>query len=142
MDERAQRMALPDAWSRLADARRVVLGTIGPGGLPHLVPCCTALDATTLYFAVDSKPKRSTALQRLANLEADPRAVVLADGWDEDWTKLWWVRASGRARSVDGAERDGAVELLLRRYPQYLTHSLDGRVTAIDLDRWVSWGWH
>ena len=62
-----------------------------------------------LYTAVDEKPKRTRALQRLRNIEANPRVEVLIDRWDEDWSRLWWVRLRGTARIVEDRH---AVELL------------------------------
>ena len=73
----------------------------------------------TIYNAVDHKPKRTTALRRLANLAANPRASVLADHYDEDWSRLWWVRADGTARILDAGPRAGAIALLAERYAQY-----------------------
>jgi PPOX class probable F420-dependent enzyme len=43
------------------------------------------------------KPKRSTRLQRLINVERDPRCVLLVDHYADDWSQLWWVRAHARA---------------------------------------------
>jgi PPOX class probable F420-dependent enzyme len=125
------------ARGRLATARVARLATAGPDG-PHVVPIVFALDGDTLYFAVDHKPKRTTALKRLANLCADPRASVLADAYDEDWTRLWWARADGSARILaPGHER--ALELLAERYPQYRERPPEGPVVAIDVTRWSSW---
>lgn len=129
-----------DAWFRLAVAPVAGLGTVGPDGLPRLVPCCLAVDELVAYSAVDDKPKRSTRLRRLADVAERPRATLLVDHYDDDWSRLWWVRAGGTAREVsDGAERDRAVRLLLAKYPQYESHRLDGPVLAIQLERWRSW---
>ena len=73
------------------------LATVGADGRPHVVPICFALDGDTLYSAVDEKPKSTRRLQRLANIGANPQVEVVIDHWDEDWTRLWWVRLSGRA---------------------------------------------
>ena len=54
-----------------------------------------ALDGDTLVTAIDAKPKRPGMLARLRNIAWEPRVAVLADGWDEDWTRLWWVRLDG-----------------------------------------------
>ena len=40
------------------------------------------------------KPKASLRLQRERNLEADPRATLLAEHWDGgEGLRPWWVRA-------------------------------------------------
>ena len=125
------------ARERLAAARVARLATIGPEG-PHLVPIVFAVEGDTIYHAVDHKPKRTTALKRLANLRADPRASVLADAYDEDWTRLWWVRADGTARILEPGH-EPAVELLRERYPQYRDRPPEGPVVAIDVARWSHW---
>jgi len=125
----------------LASARVAHLGTLRPDGAPHLVPICLALDGNTLYSAVDHKRKRTTGLQRLVNIEADPRVCVLADHYDEDWTQLWWARADGLARivAVDEPEHVRAVELLLDRYPQYRDAPALGTAIAVEVTRWTGW---
>ena len=54
------------------------LATVGPAGQPHLVPVTFALDGDFIYTVVDAKPKTTTDLRRLRNIEADPRIAVLA----------------------------------------------------------------
>ena len=125
------------ARAAFATARVARLATVTPEGRPHLVPIVFALDGETIVTAVDGKPKRTTALARLANLAAEPRASVLADEYDEDWSRLWWVRADGIARvsDVDAA----TVELLAGRYPQYREQPPPGPVIRIEVQRWVGW---
>jgi PPOX class probable F420-dependent enzyme len=135
-------MIVGDAWARLAAARVGRLGTVGQDGTAHVVPCCFAVDDLVAYSAVDDKPKASRSLRRLANVEAFPTATLLVDHYDEDWRRLWWVRASGPARVLTephAAEHRRAVRLLLAKYPQYFTHALDAGVLAISLQEWRSW---
>src|SRR5690349_16209891 len=86
------------ARQRLSEARVARLATVDTTGRPHLVPVVFALDGDTIYFAVDSKPKRTRNLQRLRNIAANPAVCLLADQYQEDWTRLWWVRVDGAAR--------------------------------------------
>ena len=125
------------ARERFAAARVARLATTGPDG-PHLVPIVFAVAGDTIYHAVDHKPKRTTALKRLANLQADPRASVLADGYDEDWERLWWVRADGTARILPAGHEE-AITLLCERYPQYAERPPEGPVIAIGVSRWSEW---
>src|SRR5439155_1742133 len=112
----------------------------GAGGLPHVVPFVFALRGRTLYWAVDRKPKRSRRLKRLDNLAANPNVEVVADHYEEDWSRLWWVRASGTARVLpEGAERDRALDLLAAKYPQDRDAPPDGPVVAVDLVRITWW---
>ena len=127
-----------EARRRFADARVAHLATATPDGRPHVVPIVFALDADTIYHGVDAKPKRHLALRRLANLAANPRAAVLADHYDDDWSALWWVRADGSARDVDPAGPEGrmAVARIAERYPRF---ELRGGLVAVDVGRWTGW---
>jgi PPOX class probable F420-dependent enzyme len=130
----------------LLDTARVArLATIGPTGRPHLVPVCYALveagDALALAIAVDEKPKRSTELARAANLQRDPRAAFLVDAYDDDWSRLAWIRID-----VDGSVLPrgdawpAALHALRLRYPQYRSMALEDRPLLRLLPvRAVSW---
>ena len=107
---------------------------------PHIVPICFALDGDTIYLAVDRKPKRTTELQRLRNIATNPSVAVLVDHYEDDWTRLWWVRVDGTARILDaGDESVRALTLLAARYPQYQDQRPDGPVVAIRIDRLTGW---
>ncbi|MBV1853903.1 TIGR03668 family PPOX class F420-dependent oxidoreductase [Catellatospora tritici] len=126
---------------RFASARVARLATVDASGCPHLVPIVFALDGDTLYSAVDRKPKRTTALRRLANVAVQSRVSVLADHYEEDWSRLWWVRADGAARvlALTEPESEHALRLLTSRYPQYADQPPPGPVLAVDVDRWSAW---
>jgi PPOX class probable F420-dependent enzyme len=116
------------------------LSTVGADGRPHLVPVCFVLIGDVVYTAVDHKPKRSTRLRRLANIEATGHACVLIDQYSEDWSALWWVRLDGRGRVVnDPAERERAVAALVDKYQQYADQPPAGPVLAVDVTGWTSW---
>jgi len=92
------------------------------------------------YWVVDRKPKRSQRLQWLRNLDGNPAAEFVVDGYDEDWRALWWVRASGAGRVVDDAsEERAALEALAAKYPQDASEPPPGPVVAIEI-RTIS-GW-
>jgi len=114
------------------------LATVGPDGAPHLVPIVFALVGTdVIVSAVDGKPKRSRALKRLANIAAEPRVSVLADHYEQDWSRLWWVRADGVARVLP-AYAEG-LEALVERYPQYREAPPAGPFVEITVGSWSSW---
>jgi PPOX class probable F420-dependent enzyme len=126
--------------ARVAAARVGRLATVTPAGEPHVVPCCFVLDGDTILSAVDAKPKSTLALRRLDNLRAHPRAALLVDHYDDDWSTLWWVRADGDGRVIDaGAERERALDLLAAKYPQYRTRRPPGPVVAVVVTRWRAW---
>jgi PPOX class probable F420-dependent enzyme len=108
---------------------------------PHLVPITFALDGEVIVTAVDHKPKRTTALRRLANIAANPRVSVLADHYEDDWSKLWWVRADGTARVVEprAPAYQDAVARLVERYEEYRERPPEGPAIAITVSRWSGW---
>jgi PPOX class probable F420-dependent enzyme len=126
------------ARERFAAARVARLATADARGRPHLVPIVFAVQDDRVYVAVDAKPKRTTALRRLANVRENPAVALLVDHYEEDWDALWWVRAEGRGRVLEpeDAEARHAVELLRQRYPQQLPV---GAVLAVDVERWSGW---
>jgi PPOX class probable F420-dependent enzyme len=116
------------------------LATTDPDGRPHLVPIVFALDGDTLYSAVDRKPKRSRTLRRIENARARPEVTVLVDHYEDDWSRLWWIRLRGRARVLDeGEERERALRLLASKYEQYVADIPDGPVLAVDLTETRAW---
>jgi PPOX class probable F420-dependent enzyme len=124
---------------RVSAARVGRLATVSADGRPHAVPVCFALVGDVVYSAVDQKPKRSTRLRRIANVEATGRACLLVDEYDEDWSALWWVRLDGTARIVDGDEARRAVVALVEKYRQYAERPPAGPVLALDLAQWNGW---
>ena len=125
------------ARALFAAARVARLATADEHGVPHLVPVTFAVDGDTVVTAIDSKPKRTRALKRLANIVANPRVALLADDYDDDWSRLWWARADG---SAVVRERDQhAVALLSERYAQYRDEPPDGPVIAVAVERWSGW---
>src|SRR6185437_126587 len=127
--------------ARFEQARVARLATVGADGQPHLVPIVFAVVDETIYSVVDAKPKRTTQLRRLANVAANPKVSVLVDHYEDDWSRLWWVRADGTARIVALSSDEGrlALQRLTQRYPQYRVTVPPGPVLAIDVTRWVSW---
>jgi PPOX class probable F420-dependent enzyme len=129
-----------EALRRLAAARVGRLATADASGRPHVVPLVFAVDGDdTILWAVDHKPKRSRELRRLANIAANPRVELVVDRYDEDWTALWWVRAAGTARIVEGAEVERAKDLLGAKYPQYRDRPPAGPFVAIAIERLTGW---
>jgi PPOX class probable F420-dependent enzyme len=132
-----------EARHRFTQARVARLATAAADGRPHLVPIVFAVaerpGQPVIYSVVDDKPKRTTALRRLANVAENPRVSVLADHYEEDWDRLWWVRADGAGRLLTdpvGPEAAAAVALLQARYPQ---QRAIGTVLAVDVERWSGW---
>jgi PPOX class probable F420-dependent enzyme len=132
-------MRTAEARERFAAARVARLATADSAGRPHLVPIAFAVAGDHVYSAVDAKPKRTTALRRLANVRENPAVALLVDHYDDaDWTALWWVRADGLGRVLEPQEPEAqeAIALLAQRYPQ---QRATGAVLAVDVERWSGW---
>lgn len=137
-------MAEIDAPALFAQSPVAMLATVGSDGAPHVVPVVFAVnidrDPPVVYTAIDAKRKSTKRLQRLANIEANPRVSILVDHYDDDWTELWWVRADGVAEiHQSGDEMASGYALLRRKYVQYQRLALDGPVVTIAVDRWAGW---
>jgi PPOX class probable F420-dependent enzyme len=90
--------------------------------------------------AIDHKPKTTTRLQRLRNIEAGSYASFLVDRYTDDWSRLWWVRVDGPASIHEtGWFRDNAVTALTDKYSQYAAQPPDGPVIAVAIDQVTSW---
>ncbi|MBB3086823.1 TIGR03668 family PPOX class F420-dependent oxidoreductase [Geodermatophilus sabuli] len=133
-------MRTAELRERFASSAVARLATVRPDGAPHLVPLVFALVDDAVYSAVDAKPKRSTQLQRLANVRAEPRCALLVDHYEDDWSRLWWVRADGTAEVVDAppAGHPG-LTALARRHPQYREQPPTGPLLVVTVQRWSGW---
>ena len=130
----------PDERATVERARVARLATVRPDGTPHLVVVTFALHGDTVVTAVDSKPKRSQHLQRVRNLQQRPAAALLVDHYDEDWSRLWWVRLDGEAEVVrDEPRRTDVLAPLIAKYPQYQSAAPPGPVIVIAVRSTASW---
>ncbi|MEU6572245.1 TIGR03668 family PPOX class F420-dependent oxidoreductase [Streptomyces sp. NPDC046805] len=145
-------MSADEARRRFAGARVARLATVDESGRPHLVPVVFAQSATggtdRIVTAVDHKPKTTVRLKRLRNIAAHPSVCLLVDAYDdEDWDRLWWVRADGEAHvlppdAADLSERAAyatAVAHLRDKYPPYRNRPPTGPLIVIAVRRWTGW---
>lgn len=133
-------MNRPEAIRALTTARSAHLATITPEGNPHLVPVTFAIVDDRVVTMVDHKPKTTTRLQRLANIQNDPRASLLADHYEEDWDELWWVRVDGQAELHEqGDVWEESRSALAGKYDQYRRRPPEGAAIVIPIDRITWW---
>ena len=124
----------------VAAARVGRLATTDAHGRVALVPFCFVLLGSSIYSAVDTKPKSTPDLARLENLRANPPATMLVDHYEEDWRLLWWVRLRGLGRVLDAGEESAqARDALVAKYAQYRANPPPGPVLAIDVREWRGW---
>ena len=121
------------------------LATAGADGAPHVVPLCYARLGQRVYFVADDKPKRAgpRSLKRLANLAENPRAALVVDDYDADWTRLAFLLVHCDTAEVDDdGEYTTALTALRARYAPYRTMPL-ARAThpmiRMSVRRWHLW---
>jgi PPOX class probable F420-dependent enzyme len=109
-----------------------------------VVPVCFVLSGDLVYSVIDEKPKRTTRLRRVRNIEEHGRATLVVDHYEEDWSRLGWVMLRADASILGGGdEHAGAIRRLRDRYAQYLDMTLDEapvlrlRVTRVN-EWWAS----
>ncbi|HTW12285.1 MAG TPA: TIGR03668 family PPOX class F420-dependent oxidoreductase [Solirubrobacteraceae bacterium] len=137
-------LSAAQARRRFSTATVARLATVGPDAGPHLVPITFALlGESRVVSAIDHKPKRTTALRRLANIAANPRVCLLVDHYEDDWSALWWARADGLARVIGpGVEpelRAAALDALAGRYGQYAQRRPAGELIVVEIEGWSGW---
>ena len=131
----------PRIAEALHDTPVARLGTLGTDGAVRLVPICFAIVDDHVVSAVDHKPKRTGQLRRLDDMVASGAATVLVDHYDDDWTRLWWVRVRGSASVHDPGDPavDPALAALAAKYAQYRDQPPSGAVYRIAIDEIRSW---
>jgi len=112
------RLDAPSCWSRIGLAGHGTLGTVHPERGIDAVPVVFVVVDGQVVVPVDTaKAKAGRRLQRLANVDADPRVVLLVDRYDDDWSRLWWVRIHGEAVEVDASPAH--LSALAAAFPSY-----------------------
>jgi PPOX class probable F420-dependent enzyme len=142
----AARARLTDAEEAFIARQRVArLATADAHGHPHVVPVCFAWDGRRFVTPLDEKPKRvgDHALRRVRNIEERHKAALVIDYYDDDWSRLGYLLAQGRADILPPTSADhGRLLALLRdRYPQYQAMTLEARpLLTVTPTRITSWG--
>jgi PPOX class probable F420-dependent enzyme len=138
----------------LAGARRAVLVTTDDTGGARPVPICFVVlgdpSRPVVLSPLDEKPKRVADPHRLArvrDIAARPAVSLLVDRWDEDWTRLGWLRCRAAAAILEpddptvATERATAIAALRAKYPQYRAQDLETRpILALAVSAATSWG--
>ena len=136
----------PAQHAFVAAARSATLATVATDGSPRLVPICFVLDGDVVLSPLDEKPKHvddPRNLARVRDVLARPGVTLLVHRWDEDWSRLAWLRLRGTALLIEPGDPQHAAAIapLRAKYPQYETQAIDARpMIRIELTLATSWG--
>ncbi|MGP4015261.1 TIGR03668 family PPOX class F420-dependent oxidoreductase [Saccharopolyspora sp. 5N708] len=133
------RISQQQARTWFEQARSAHLATADEVGRPHLVPVVFAMRGTVLGTAIDHKPKSTTNLRRLRNIAENPQVALLVDHYEDDWSRLWWVRADGDAVLAEAGDHPDLLAALVAKYPQYQRNPPTGTLIVIQVTRWTGW---
>ncbi|MFL2545997.1 MAG: TIGR03668 family PPOX class F420-dependent oxidoreductase [Candidatus Rariloculaceae bacterium] len=136
LSERGQRLLEESPVARLA--------TVSADGVPHVVPICFVVSGSYVYSVIDEKPKRTTHLRRVRNIEENSRTALIIDYYDDDWSQLGWVMLQADAEILgSGKEHATAIKLLRKRYRQYKIMALDeAPLIRLHIQRATEWWAH
>ena len=109
----------PKDSAYIASFRVGRLATINENSSAHIVPIVFANDQSNLYFAIDSKKKKTTNLKRIMNIKRTGRATLLFDSYRENWKNLSYLLIYCKASIVEGQEKQRAILMLKQKYKQY-----------------------
>jgi PPOX class probable F420-dependent enzyme len=137
------RMTRDACWRAVRAVDHGVLCTSNPKGTIDAVPVCFAVVTKMIVTPVDRvKPKSTTELQRLRNLDQDATATLLCERWDPDnWSRLWWVRAYLTRRpdhNVTQRQHEEGERALRAKYRQYSDAEF-ADVVFLDVTALVGW---
>jgi PPOX class probable F420-dependent enzyme len=123
------------------------MAVIAEDGFPQQQPIVFCCYQDCLWSPIDGKRKQGKTLQRIKNIQANPRASVLIDHYDSDWRQLWWLRMRVQATVVSLLDDDLKQQLeerLRQKYPQYSQTDLFRepatalKLQVLDMKSWVN----
>jgi PPOX class probable F420-dependent enzyme len=131
---------LPE-WARglLAVERVARLAYVDDGDRPRVLPVTFALAAGAVWSAIDEKPKRAREPARVRYLERRPKAALLVDRYDDDWTRLAWVQLLGRVEVLAVDRAPEAIEALAAKYEPYARRTPPGPLLRLTVERALHW---
>ena len=122
--------------SWLAAAPSAHMATADASGAPHVIPVCYASDGRFSVLSIWTRSPngpRLPRLRRVRNIQENPQVSLVVDHYEDDWSRLGYILVLGKAELLlGGGERDAAVRLLRRKYPQYRTMDVDANPVIKD----------
>jgi len=129
------------AWARdLLEAERVArLAYLDDDGRPRVLPVTFAVAADAVWSAIDEKPKRTAEPARVRFLSRRPEAALVADRYDDDWSRLAWVELLGRIDVVAVESSPDAQAALAAKYEPYARRTPPGPLLRLTVERTLHW---
>ncbi len=131
---------LPE-WGRfqLESARVARLAFLDDGNRPRVLPITYAIAEGAVWSAIDRKPKRTADPARVRWLRRSPRAALVVDAYDDDWSTLAWVQLLGRVEVLDLGDGASGLEALVDKYAPYRDDPPPGPLLRLEVERALSW---
>jgi hypothetical protein len=115
-----------------------------------IISSCANTHVPGCRSRIDGKLKQNRKPLRVVNALENAAASILIDSYEEDWSRLWWIRAQIEISVVELAEastnvQETAAEVvgkLEAKYPQYgSTEVLPEPATMLSMSptSWTSW---
>ena len=123
----------------IASARVARLGLLDERDLPRVLPVTFAAWEGAIWSAIDTKPKSAREPARLRRLRRRPRAALLFDRYDDDWSRLAWVELRGPVALLEVGDAPGAVVALAAKYAQYRSEPPPGPLLRLAPERFACW---
>jgi PPOX class probable F420-dependent enzyme len=131
---------LPGWALELLERERVARLAFRDGnGLPRVLPITFALLDDCVWSVIDDKPKTIAEPARVRWLRDRPQAALVADVYDDDWSKLAWVQLLGRVDVVPVEEGPTGLEALIAKYAPYRERVPPGPLLRLRPQRALYW---
>ena len=127
-----------ERWlGELVDSAAVARFATTDGRQPHLVPVVLVSVGSHIYLPIDGKRKKPGQLRRVRNLDRHPEVALLIDHYEDDWSRLWWVRIDAIASMVPLPT--AARNKFTQKYPGY-SHTEIGvesiKLEVVNVQKW------
>ena len=106
---------------------------------PRVLPVTFVVAEAAVWSAIDDKPKQAEEPARVRFLRRRQDAALVADVYDDDWSRLAWVQLLGRVDIVPVESSDEAIAALAAKYPPYARRTPPGPLLRLSVERTLHW---
>ncbi len=132
--------SLPDwAADLLGEVPVARLAYLDDEDRPRVLPVTFVVAEGAVWSAIDDKPKQAEEPARVRYLRRRQDAALVADVYDDDWSRLAWVQLLGRVDIVPVESSDDAIAALAAKYPPYAEQTPPGPLLRLAVERTLHW---